>query len=546
MTLALAVCASTISAAANAEVTDFFRCDGYEAPNAKTDNMIRVSSLFGSTRSDIRKTVQRLGPDGVVACDVALADPILLPKFWLRRSNLLQAKAAHQIASGNSEEGLITLDKSNSLGAANAATMLFDISVGVGNRALKAFAYQALWRNDDARKEIDAIKALRKWSPTNLKLASDLEIRLAPGYETLLKVARSQIPLDPNSAIAAHRLALTFGLLKDAENYGSAASFDLPVVGGNYYLSSADRLKMEIVEARAALSGGRAYALSAIGDDAGSGKILRTAREMLALNAAPIVTKEGKKISKRALADYDRRQTASDLANAKLQQWEDLIAVRKKIPTVSFDEAGKLLDAQYEKKNNFLYLVVADLTSQMKTNDAESLAQKKAFIEQLHSTSASAIGKALSKSADDFMSLLPRPESPELIPTFKKAGDGYFLSDNGLSHRVDGDGTTHLVRFTHIAATKETIEEMVLLGAARLAKTEGKDSLLIMTRSILPRSITGYGVNTNMGHEAQIKVVFVDSKTLPAELESHRWRLVPVAPILADLESRYIQPEPPK
>lgn len=130
---------------------DFSNCDGYSAPKGKSDGIARENFLFGATRSaDIRRrSMSIFGELGLAACDRALTDSRLIDDFWLRRANLLQAKALHSIAAKQPEQAIALTMESDTLGSAHDH-QYFVQSIGAGNQGIRAYALIAMGRKDEA------------------------------------------------------------------------------------------------------------------------------------------------------------------------------------------------------------------------------------------------------------------------------------------------------------------------------------------------------------------------------------------------------------
>lgn len=523
--------------------TIFPSCDGFATPQGKSDGISRETFLFGAaTRSaDLRrKTMWRFGESGVADCDAALADPRLLSTFWLRRANLLQAKAVHAIAAGKAEDAMKYADESDAIGRAQQDPY-FPQSVGLGNQAVRAYALYKLGRTDEAAALAEQFRTHRRWSQSIATLATRLKLQLDNSFPGQMAEFRARIPIDPERGRNLFWMQFLTGNYQAALDAAPTVSFALPKQRGGWTLSGDDVNELKQIEQRTAFDGARAYAAAATGRDDEAKRVLaEAAAELEDLMAPPPPRKGGKTPLKREVEAHARRMPYATRAKQDLKRWEDAIAWRPTIATQSGDEA----EAAMRTKGLGSLPIVTDVLRNIKPKNALEKAGIDRALARISAADDKARIAALDFPLDDLMELLPKPETARVVPVLKPAGDGYFLSDTGVSRNREGKSDIWTIRYTHSLAPVAAVEELAMLGAAQTARREGFDSMVVLSSIALARTLHVSGMyvgsyDQNSGYEAQLRVQFVNRAALPADLAGQEWRLVPAGQVIADLTPRY-------
>jgi hypothetical protein len=161
------LCAAALGAAtvAAAAPTPFPSCDGYPAPNRHADNMTMQGGWLGHfAGSDSDTHGQDVGAVGIEACSAALEDPALLPAYWMRRVNLLRARAIHRLAEGDAAGALADIDLAEAAVRPDA-DIYYRRSLGVDLKVVRAYALAL--QGDRPKAEAMAMEAfrLRPYSP---------------------------------------------------------------------------------------------------------------------------------------------------------------------------------------------------------------------------------------------------------------------------------------------------------------------------------------------------------------------------------------------
>lgn len=543
--LASMLAAAALPGPAMAATADFVFCDGYPAPEKKSDGITKGSWLWGlaSTSADIRQAEKlRLSERGLAACEGALADPLLRPEYVLRKVHLMQSHALHQIAAGKSEAALATLDAAAAIPLEPAA--LRQRGLGLANQAIRAIALGELGRRDEAFARIDAIRADRPYSPSVQRLAASLKLRLDTSLEAYFAELRRRLPIDPGAATLGALEAMMTGRNKDVIAFTDGLVFNLPKMRGGWKLEGGGLDEYDLIKLRALVAALRSYALAAEGQGTVAAALLDEARqELAAAKIEPQPPAPGKKISSQQYADYYRRKAEAEQGERTIAAWTRLIALRGKVATLTTEQFFTELNT-FDRGD---VVCLADLIANLKETDPARDAMRRAALKDLLADADAARIKREKTELADLLQLLPRPETAENQPKFKGAGDGYFLSDNGYSTKQMEDPAKWTVRFTNMLATHATVEELALASAASLARKRGFGGFVVTSRRTFERTthVTSYGLygggsfDQNSGREAQLVVVLVNEGQLPAELKGAEWRYLKADTVLNDLSAQH-------
>lgn len=534
--LALALLGAPVAANAS----DFDQCDGYDAPDRKTDGMTTTPRLWGltSATADIRRDTIILSRSGLAACDGALADPLLIDAYWLRRANLLQAKGLHALSVGDTDLALTLLDQSDALGAKDP---LFGGSLGLANRAVRAFALIKAKRKDAALAEIARFEQARPWSASIRRLGFLLRMQIEPG--SFMERLRADAPLLPENAMALFWNAFSEGDYALAQEYAPTITFALPKMRGGWRIEDSPSPESSAIERRADLAGAWAFARAMTGQMAQSDALLAEAEADLAEAAAPPPNRAGGKPPRaRDVEAWHERLPSTRIGGDKLRNWRaarDVVLAAGKGPATDDLRAFRASPAA-------ALPVLPALLARLKLAGPEEVAARDRLLADDRKDLADARGKAFDLTLDELLPMLPRHQTAKMIPVLKPAGDGYFLSDTGLSRAREGDGEISTLRFVHKYAPIPVVEEMAMLGAAMTALREGKDGFVILSRrsAVLTTHVMGYYAHlsdANSGYEAQLRVRFVNRAALPPDLAAAPWRVIPAQQVFDSLSKRYRQ-----
>ncbi len=530
---------------AEAKAPHFKECDGYKRPTKKGDGLNSGSFLFGLAKrsEDIRRGSTSTDPEqGVEACRKALADPLLKPQFKERRASLMQALAFHQLALFSFEDAMTTLDEIEAFDT-GVDPVLYARGIGLGNRLLRSYGLIKEERFGEAMAELDAIDAMRPYSVSTLRTTDKLRLMLDDRLDHQIERLKKRAPIDPAANAMGFLLALEFSRFDDAITFGSGMEFELPRSKGNWRISGESQLNYQLISIRATFAAGLAYALAATGDEAGATAALLDAREQLDLAMAPPPPrKNGKKQKKSVLRDYEQRKANGERGLTTLDLWTELIQLRKDAPDLDLDQLLQRFEGLPSSPGPVMIDIIS-LAGEAELGDRAELVSK--LLELAHARRT----REFDLSVFNLIRLLPHAEAPENQVRFKRGGDGYFLTDNGFSRREMDSEDDWTIRFTDDTATAATVEEFSIIAAAQEAKKRGYDRLLLQSSRTVQRTTNIYGAygvsygSQNSGREAQLRVRFIKSDAIPAELAGSSWRMLDVNTLISNLSNLPQRPQ---
>jgi hypothetical protein len=535
-----------LASAGVAGPADFRTCDGYGPPSGKSDGMTTTPGSMGSTRAtDIRRSEKiPLGEQGALACDRALREPALLDTHWLRRASLLQAKAVHQLAAGQAQPALETLAAADAAGASRGSAA-FAQSLGLGNRAVRAFALTRLGRKEQALAQLQQLDAARPYALSIRMLGQRLRLLLDDSLDARLASLHALVDVNPNVSLLMFWMQIEQGRFADAIATARDVSFDMPSSRRGWVLENSRGSEYTGILARTDFTGALAYALQATGDVARSDEQMQRAVRELEDATVPPEGQDGKPPPERTMKEFEQRRTQAESAKRQLNTWTTMILMRSMAQRSKPDDIVPRISAD---KSLAGLPVVPDVLQQIQLAPGRDRQQRDDLVADLRANYLANDRRGRAVSPDDLMSLLPRAESDAALPKFRRSGDGHFFSDNGFSFEKDADSDAQTVRFTHSTATQAVVEELAMLSAATRARQQGKDRLLLLTRRTIERTthlttVYGYAGGTTRdipsGNEAQLQVLFLDSGNIPDAYRQSASRLLSVDAVIAALGDKY-------
>lgn len=519
---------------------DFATCDGFAAPTKKTDGMTEGTWMFGLAKAtvDLRATSIVMGERGIEACDRALADPLLLPEQWLRRANLFQAKSLHALAAGKPEIAIEAAGKSDETGKADPH---FLASLGLGNHALRALALNDLGRKDEALAEIEAVGRAQPWSASMRRLANQLQFKV--DADKARATFRADVPYAPENARMLYWEAFLVGDYATALTYAPAISWELPKKRGGWTISGEQEHTLSMIEDRADFEGSLAFALTMVGRTDEARLVSQGADEDLAdAMVEPPERAPGKPAKKQDIADWKSRLPYARKGKGKLDLWIKAAEFVGTIPVLDHEQAFRTFGGGPMRDLPIFPAVLGRLN----LTTPDEIAGREQALEQYRNGLAKERIEAFDFTMRELAGMLPKRLTAKMIPVMKPAGDGYFLSDTGLSKAREGKSDVWTIRFVHKTAPIHIVEELAMYGAALTALDQGKDSVVVLSRrsAELTTNIMGYyggGVTSSYssGYEAQLRVHMVNAGQLPAELDGQDYRVLPAQVIVDDMSKRY-------
>lgn len=518
----------------------FLQCDGYAAPGKKADMLTTTSRLWGLSSStvDQRRNPTQLGVGGVQACDAALADPLLLPNYAMRRANLLQAKAVHQITSGQFADALASLSQSDAAGQSEA---LFDQSLGQGNRALRAVALNGLGRKAEANTALDQMGIRRPWAASQQQFAARVRLQFDDDLKNQMAALEKIAPLVPDATQQLFWWSVLYDNWPAALRYAQGVSFDDPKERAGW-TGSMDFIEpyIDMVD-RAKFAGALSYAQFAAGQKEASVTTMATAKTELEVAMIPLAPRvDGQAYSKKELAAYEQRKSFGTMAMKLLNDWASVINLRADAPNLTIDEIKKRIDSEKLKVPT-----LSDVIAHAKTPDPVSTQFQQTLLRQLAEAKDARRLKDTKMGFEALVKMLPRPETPSMKIVYRREGNYFFGNElAGYAVKRDYPAGANSVRFASDTGALAAVDEGAIYAAAQLAQADGKDSFLIDSRKPIERTIRYTGMYSGgrtepSGYEVRLVVRPINAADASAD---DRRRLVNVGGVY---EALMIKMTPP-
>jgi len=518
----------------------FPRCDGSPSPiPPKANGEAPAHFEWGRPQWPYRVPRVAYGEAGATACDTALADALLDPRYADRKVAILRAKVLHQIAAKQDAAALLTIDQVDSAARREAN---YDQTVGLGTQALRAIAFYRLNRSAEANAALARISSARPYSASIQSLAHSVQMVFDPDRISRDKVLRAQAVLSPAHLNLMFWRSLSFGQFDDALAYSRQISFDIPRSRSGWTITGDETRKYDLIGDRASLAGAGGYALAALGRAEESTRAMAAARAEIEDSVQPPIPPESpdfKYMGGSKRKDWEKRKEAGAKASAALEDWTKAIAFRATAPRHTIKELGDMPG----KPGAEAGIVITDILRQAKVGEAGDKAMAEQLITALERRNEQAVGKAMGMTFAELAESLPTVELASNKPRMR--GElGPLLNDRMDAYSISKaeDPALFNVRFGGRLTSRAALEEAAILKAADRAAELGKDGIIIEARRTLKRTVM-YGTNpVPEGNEVRLLVRPVMIAALPPERRDAGWRVLKVADIRAALASKY-QPE---
>jgi hypothetical protein len=452
------------------------QCDGYNRRISDAESFGRglltlgTLGIIGSQEAN-KPTGFETGEKGVEACTRALESKELTGNP-IRRSEVLAARALHNLGLGRADAALADADAAAAVPMPPQAQVAFDRTLKPSLQIVRAQALVALGRQADAETAaLEAIR-LRPWASFNLERAGailGLTPTISPDEQAALdRAARASLPglrqrADRLSAAGDHA-----GAARDMAALIAAIEVNNPEPETTLYARlAAERALAGDSAAKAAVDAAQAKvdALAPIAqgtDDKAQKAAQQVARsdEMIALARAELARREGRTAEAQALLSGRTRWLAPASVTA------DVIAA-----------ANKAYGPAWRAPVDPDKLIADDLRVRR-----EKLSAKE-------ETRLAVV-------------MLPRFEP---MDTFTDLG-GYLARGEGVKAEPKQDGKVLRLSFSRKAAGLNTLEEWMLLASARQARQQGADRFAVVSAGALPQ----------LGREGVTALVAVSNIALPA------------------------------
>ena len=540
--IAAAVLALAPVPGAAREASDWVRCDGLARPEPVTTTLGRlvlVSSTFGLFGMPERSApeLRASGAAGIAACTAVLDGGVLTDDYWVRRINVLRARAIHHLEAGATDAVLADLASIDVIAGARASDVFYARSYGAATALLAGLGHAA--QGDSAAASAAALRAatLRPWSTSVQRLAADtlgFDRAIAPAE---LVLADRLVSLDPDYRGRRADLRAAAGdwagALADYAVLVPAADLPRPGTDARFRAMTAVQPMRQIgsMAYAAAMTGDAALANALVarlrsqlppvdvaepGQTAGAGAVAALVRQMRPRLEMEVETTAATVESQLALAAGRAPEAATRLVAAP--------GLRSSPATVA------LIDA----------IIAALPVAQRTAGDAAVLAARRSeLIAAMASPPQLAFGA--------LFELLPQPEDAAKLNGYS-AQWGWGLKSTGFKLRAAKPPVTHTtIEFVGDVSSRGAVEEMTLLRAADAALAAGKPGLLIVARRDFQRysqmTMNGrpIGERVAAGFKSEIDVEFVDPAALPPALAGQEDRVLSAAQIRDALAPLYVK-----
>ena len=548
------VAACLVGTAAGAKPADsewFQSCDGYGPPKGRSDGMVKDTyGLFAATMNT-RRTTPLLTGDGIKACDLALADPQLLPEQWRRRVSLIRARAIHDLAAGKDADALADLDKAEAA-AQDLADPFYKRSLGLGIQLVRAYALAQTGRKAESDKLLAEV------------------VRARPFNRQILLAAMA-VAVDPRSPVAGTPVGELFGRLDpraidlmylaefDARDFAQAIALQPHLApplrpldkGVQTFSTRIQDVKNAAAEYNytADRKARLAYVLATMGRADEARREIGAAKTYFAakMPAAFPPLADGEKPSKSAMEDRALNGIAVDAMQpmqAVLDGWQKLIDWR-----LELEEPGGPQKVVAGLTPLSLPMTGAQLDFLMTLR--RHLGEDRG-LDQAIANAQARLAPRRDRSAEVrlLFDALPHTEVHQRIPAYRKANSPFLVAlwggVNGFSSHDEPSGEI-TVSFVSEQSSATVVEEMALLRAADLARERGKSGIVIKGRSDYQRTQNTYLYSRLIrtepkGYSTDLRVELVDAANPPAAYHAVPWRVIPVQEILNSLGETYVSP----
>ena len=545
-----ALCAFGMTLPAAAATPAYFSaCDGYGAPNKNGDGMLKpANALFGlfipsPGYGDTRQRPSALGEAGIAACDQALADPRLLPIYWMRRVSLLRARAIHDLNRGRTDDALA--DLKHAMDAAQApADPYYRRSLGLGIELVRAAVLEKAGKTEEAAQLASEVGAERPYDAEIARAALAINYRASGDRKALAENLRKLAKLDPTSLPGLIEQEMALDQFDEAIRLRRMVVLQVVKPDGGWQTDTAAIDAQNVVKG-AHLDGQIAYALAATHRADAARKALVAARAAVDAGCPPVDPSPGRARLSRQQRELEiRRGDTKDSATRVLDEWTKYVELRILVDT----------DPNSERLHDFV--AATRIASATTTDIMRAIAHSTAPDQAIAALNLPAMQAVLDKehekivfSPELLVRLLPETETAARVGRYAAGSKSFWsLNTNGFYVKPASIAGATTVEYDDVQSSAAMVEEMALLRAADLARQAGKKGMILLDRRRYERTLTVstmYGAIQNSrptGYTAEYDVLFVDPAKLPADHADEAWRVIDTDAVYASLASIYTAP----
>ena len=528
-----------------ADPTLFKACDGYGAPNENGDGMTEMANGFlglfvpepasGNTSLATPVFTSR----GIAACDAALANATrLLPIYHLRRANLLRARAIHKLSGGDTPGARADLDAADVEGAL-AKEPLYDRSMGLGSRFLRAYLALQAGRKDEVLTLVQQAQAMRPYVYRVQQTGSVLALVASRDGAAYYATLDRQAALYPEVRRSLMRIAA------DRMDWDKVITIrqmiDLtppaPKQGG-FLVQNYDWVVAGLFVDRIGLDELTAFALAASGKNAEAKALMaEIAQRLEPLNADLPKTAEGfqpPRLERYIHANLRPLLPRFKQGLEKTQTLIDQLAIARSGNQEAFQAAIKANPLPSDGRGLFLLRSLRDATTGPKAELDAQIAAGRNGLDTLAQTTK--INLAALYGA------MPAAETPARLPKYKTERN--FLGEYpGNGFEIKQDGPVTKVNFGGVKAPEAVLEELALLKAAEITLAAGHDRFALLDKRITGRTMTQTGIYGGWtlpeGYVADLRIVPFDEGAPVKGYEAYAAKAVIAREVIAALGPVY-------
>jgi hypothetical protein len=440
------------------------------------------------------------------------------------------------ILAGQDAPALEALARSDTIGAARNDP-IFDGSVGIRNAMMRAFVLNRLGRRDEAVAEVGRVRDRRRYS---VLVQWGLDRLLASFDGTLaqfIALGNARVPDHPDMLRSLFLINLARGDMPGALPYAETMTLENPRPIGGWTVDGAGASR-ELSE-HTELNAMRAYVFTANGrSDRSRAMLAEIDRDIAEFVGARPVAAEGRRVSRSVMDAYEVRAGLGRQMEQSIDNWKQAIAARARLNT------GNVLTREQLERDfpgAAATGAILDLALRVSISDPGAQRQRGEAVQRIE---RDMLERLVNVSARDLVALMPEVETLDRYPRFGRAGDGILIGrDRGYSQAQEEGTTIRTVRFGTVTGSNATADELSLLAAATYAARDNFDSFILLSRRNLDRQmriVGGYGGGSVLDHgsEGQIRVIMLNSASLPPEWATQRHRLIMAQDVLSSLGSR--------
>ena len=497
-----------------ARADSFTACDGYAAPGARDDGMLRMVVPVATVFAE---------PGGVAACTAALADP-RIAALSDRRASLTRARAMHRLVAGDDAAALADLDAADA-GTADHGDLLRSRSFGVGSELLRA--YLALRRHDAARAIALADRAAqdRRYALGTVLAAARIRMQASGDVDRYIADLRGIAAFYPSVLV---QLFAIYGDLRRWDDQIALrpriASIRPSRIGGFQLNDAAERAARQANE-ELQLDAQTALALAMTGRDGDAAALLDRVDARLAAIGGPAPAGSDAAARERMVAATRPAATTA-------------VQVRQLIAALPLARTGNIAGVSAAGRAGRLPQGPESL-SLVELAVARSRAPDADLVRTLHDLQQRRRRAILERELPpaEVFAAMPEAESARRVPRY-----GPVRERSGWVVTPATSPDRYLINFGARLGTQAMVQDLVLLRAADLARSTGCHGFVVVTNRSFARSVNVNDIVAHhvepAGYAAEAEVVLVDPAHPPADGAD---RVVDADRVYADLAPVYLR-----